>query len=66
MAFTKDEKTKMMAQYQTWISKSSAVFLVEYNKMTQKEVDTAIEAVADALQDLTPHAAEVAPHLVVA
>jgi len=39
LAFTKDEKTKMMAQYQTWISKSSAVFLVEYNKMTQKEID---------------------------
>ena len=40
MAFTKDEKTQMMAQYREWISKSQAVVLVEYNKMTQKDVDT--------------------------
>jgi large subunit ribosomal protein L10 len=39
LAFTKDEKTQMMAQYKTWVNKSSAVILVEYNKMTQKEID---------------------------
>lgn len=39
MAFTKDEKMQMMAQYKTWVNQSSAVFLVEYNKMTQKEID---------------------------
>ena len=39
MAFTKDEKTQMMAQYKDWVTKSQAVFLVEYNKMTQKEID---------------------------
>ena len=39
MAFTKDEKTQMMAQYKDMVSKSSAVFLVEYSKMTQKDID---------------------------
>lgn len=39
MAFTKEEKTKMMAQYREWITKSQAVFLMEYTKMTQKEID---------------------------
>lgn len=39
MAFTKEEKTQMMAQYREWLSKSQAVFLLEYSKMTQKEVD---------------------------
>jgi large subunit ribosomal protein L10 len=40
LAFTKDEKTQIMSQYQEWLSKSEAVFLVEYSKMTMKEVDT--------------------------
>lgn len=39
MAFTKDEKTKIMSQYQEWLSKSQAVYLLEYSKMTMKEVD---------------------------
>ena len=39
MAFTKDEKTKMMSEYRDWMSKSHAVFLIEYGKMTQKDVD---------------------------
>lgn len=39
MAFTKKEKTQIMSQYQDWLSKSQAVFLVEYSKMTMKEVD---------------------------
>lgn len=40
MAFTKEQKTKMIAQYREWVSKSKAVFLVEYNKMNQKDVDS--------------------------
>jgi large subunit ribosomal protein L10 len=39
LAFTKEQKTQMMAQYREWLSKSKAVFLVEYNKMNQKDVD---------------------------
>lgn len=39
MAFTKDEKTKMMEEYRQWVSKSQAVVMVEYTKMTQKDVD---------------------------
>jgi large subunit ribosomal protein L10 len=40
LAFIKDEKTKIMSQYQEWLSKSQAVFLLEFSKMTMKEVDT--------------------------
>ncbi len=39
MAFTKEEKTKMMEQYEGWLAKSQAVFLLEYSKMSMKEVD---------------------------
>jgi large subunit ribosomal protein L10 len=40
MAFTKEEKTKMLEQYEGWLVKSQAVFLVQYSKMSMKEVDT--------------------------
>jgi len=40
LAFTKDEKTKIMGDYQDWLTKSQAVFLIEYSKMNMKEVDT--------------------------
>ncbi len=39
MAFTKEEKAKMMSQYESWLNKSQAVFLISYGKMTMKEVD---------------------------
>ena len=39
MAFTKEEKTQLMAQYREWMDRSQAVFLLEYSKMTQKEID---------------------------
>lgn len=39
MAFTKDEKSQMMVQYRDWMAKSQAVFMLEFGKMTQKEVD---------------------------
>lgn len=39
MAFTKEEKTQLMAQYREWMNRSQAVFLLEYSKMTQKEID---------------------------
>lgn len=39
MAFTKDEKTKIIEQYENWLAKSQAIFLVNYSKMSMKEVD---------------------------
>lgn len=39
MAFTKEEKTKMLEEYQGWLEKSQAVFLLQYTKMGMKEVD---------------------------
>lgn len=39
MAFTKEEKTKIMSQYQKWLQQSQAVFMLEYGKMTMKEVN---------------------------
>jgi len=39
LAFTKEEKSKMMEQYEKWLSKSQAIFMLQYNKMTMKEVN---------------------------
>ena len=39
MAFTKEEKNKMLEQYENWLAKSQAVFLLEYSKMNMKEID---------------------------
>ncbi len=39
MAFTKDEKTKMMSQYEKWLSQSQAIVLLTYGKMTMKDVN---------------------------
>jgi large subunit ribosomal protein L10 len=39
LAFTKEEKATMMAQYQNWVARSQAVFMLEYNKMAQKDID---------------------------
>jgi large subunit ribosomal protein L10 len=39
LAFTKDEKTKILSQYETWLEKSQAIFMLEYGKMTMKDVD---------------------------
>ncbi len=39
MAFTKEEKQKILEQYQSWLSKSQAIFMLEYGKMSVKEVD---------------------------
>jgi large subunit ribosomal protein L10 len=48
LAFTKEEKNQMMAQYREWLSKSQALFLLEYSKMTQKEIDTLRSKVREA------------------
>ncbi len=39
MAFSKTHKTKMLADYETWLDKSQAVFMLEYTKMTMKDID---------------------------
>jgi len=39
LAFTKKQKTDMMVQYQDWATRSQAVFMLEFNKMSQKDID---------------------------
>jgi large subunit ribosomal protein L10 len=39
LAFTKEEKTKMIEQYENWLAKSQAVFMLEFSKMGMKAVD---------------------------
>ncbi len=40
MAFTKQQKGALLNQYEKWLKGSQAVFVLEYNKMSMKEVDT--------------------------
>lgn len=40
MAFTKQHKAELMAQYVEWLQKSQAVYLVEYSKMKMKDIQT--------------------------
>ncbi len=39
MAFSKKHKTEMISDYETWLGKSQAIFMLEYNKMTMKDID---------------------------
>lgn len=39
MAFSKDDKSKKMAQYTKWLEKSQGVFMMEYSKMDMKVID---------------------------
>lgn len=39
MAFTKEEKTQMIEQYEDWLARSQAVFMVQYTKATVKDSD---------------------------
>ena len=48
MAFTKEQKSEMIKQYQEWLSKSQAVFMLEYGKMDQKVVDAVRAKARDA------------------
>jgi len=48
LAFTKQEKAEMIAQYSNWVKQSQAVFLMEYRKMTQKDVDALRAKVREA------------------
>lgn len=39
MAFTKEQKHQLIAQYEEWLKNSQAVFLIEYNLMKMKDID---------------------------
>jgi len=39
LAFSKEHKSKMLSDYENWLGKSQAVFMLEYNKMTMKDID---------------------------
>lgn len=39
MAFTKEEKTKLIEQYDAWLNRSQAVYLLQYSKMSMKDID---------------------------
>lgn len=41
MAFTKQEKEQIVAQYNEWVDKSKAVFVLEYSKMRMPDVNDA-------------------------
>ena len=40
LAFSKKHKSEMLDQYGDWLNRSQAVFLLEYKKMTMKDIDT--------------------------
>lgn len=48
MAFSKKHKNVMMQSYEKWLDQSQAVFVLEYSKMTMKEVDSLRGKVRDA------------------
>ncbi len=39
MAFTKSKKGEMIAEYENWVEKSQAMFILSYSKMNMKEID---------------------------
>ncbi len=40
MAFTKEEKKELIASYEKWLKDSSAVYVMTYQKMRMKDIDT--------------------------
>jgi len=40
LAFTKAHKAEIKARYENWISQSQAVYVLSFNKMNQKTLDT--------------------------
>jgi len=39
LALSRQKKEEVLAQYKDWLDRSQAVFLVEYNGVTVKELD---------------------------
>ncbi len=48
MAFSKEHKSEIVAQYVDWFSKSQAVYTLSYAKMSMKDIDTLRVKVRDA------------------
>ena len=48
MAFSKQQKNVMIKSYKEWLNQSQAVFVLEYTKMSMKEVDSLRGKVRDA------------------
>lgn len=48
MAFSKQQKNVMIKSYKEWLNQSQAVFVLEYTKMSMKEVDFLRGKVRDA------------------
>jgi large subunit ribosomal protein L10 len=48
LAFTKKHKTEMIDQYGSWLTRSQAVFLLEYKGMAMKDIDGLRAKVRDA------------------
>lgn len=40
MAFSKERKAEMIAEYERWMSQSQAIFMLDYAKMDMKAIDT--------------------------
>ena len=48
MAFSKEHKTKLIAQYTDWVKQSQGMVALSYNKMSMKEIDTLRAKVREA------------------
>jgi large subunit ribosomal protein L10 len=48
LAFSKKHKEVLLAQYEEWARKSQAIFVLSYNKMTVKDIDTLRAKVREA------------------
>ena len=48
MAFSKQHKNVMIKSYEKWLNQSQAVFVLEYTKMSMKDVDSLRGKVRDA------------------
>lgn len=48
LAFSKEHKTKLIAQYTEWVKQSQGMVALSYDKMTMSEIDTLRAKVRDA------------------
>jgi large subunit ribosomal protein L10 len=48
LAFSKEHKTKLIAQYTEWVKQSQGMVALSYNKMSMKEIDTLRAKVREA------------------
>ncbi len=48
MAFSKQHKNVLLGTYEQWLDQSQAVYVIEYKKMSMKEVDSMRRKVRDA------------------